>query len=64
MGIDPRLVSIWTDDDLRREIARQNRNAEYHTKRAAELLQDVREIAAQLSMRHPRARSRPRLKER
>ena len=58
MGIDPRLVSIWTDDDLRREIARQNRNAEYHTKRAAELLQDVREIAAQLSMRqHGRDRT-------
>jgi hypothetical protein len=46
--IDPRLVSIWTDDDLRAEIKRQNERAN-----AARI--EVREIAAQLSMRHPNA---------
>lgn len=53
MGIDPRTVSMWTDADLSKEIARQNRLAEHHSEKAADHLRQAREIAAQLSMRHP-----------
>jgi len=53
--IDPRLVSIWTDDDLRAEIKRQNDIARRHDEKANAARIEVREIAAQLSMRHPNA---------
>ena len=57
MGIDPRLVSIWTDADLSKEIDRQNQIAQHHTEKAANALKEAREIAAQLSMRHPKRQS-------
>lgn len=57
MGIDPRLVSMWTDAELRKEIKRQMRKAEHYAAKAAEATREAREIAAQLSMRHPSEQS-------
>ena len=57
MAIDPRLVAIWTDADLKKEIARQNRTAEHFERKAAAARQEAREIAAQLFMRHHDAQS-------
>ena len=57
MGIDPRLVSIWTDAELSKEIYRKNQIAQHHTEKAADALREAREIAAQLSMRHPKCQA-------
>ena len=57
MGIDPKMVSMWTDADLLKEIECQNRIADHHLKKAEDAAREAREIAAQLSMRHPGAKS-------
>ena len=55
MGIDPKLLPVWTDDDLRAAIKRENDNAAHFQAKASAHLQEAREIAAQLSARHPGA---------
>jgi len=53
MGIDPKALPVWSDDDLRSAIRRENDAAAHFQAKAMQHLQEAREIATQLSARHP-----------
>lgn len=53
MGIDPKTLPVWSDDDLRAAIRLENDAAAHLQAKAMQHLQEAREIAAQLSARHP-----------